>query len=200
MTVDIQMLQGIPIRGKVLDERTGKAIAGARVSYWCVHPNAAGENAFRAYSDVRSNAITGLDGSFAVVAVPGPGIVGAWAPDSTWDGRSQVSKAYRPGKVTAKEWDDFVAKYKVQLGLIPPHKKWDDAEKCEVVEYVAGEFSGSSVGALLFGHFNSLALIHPDEKDKELKKDLVLRPKEVKEKPRSDKEKPQDEPRKLKKP
>ena len=174
MTVDIQLPQGIPIRGKVLDERTGEPIAGASVRYFCLDPNPAEAIVWRD-SPARSAAITGLDGSFAVAVLPGPGVLAASAPESTGGGRS---KPYLPSKVTVKEWDAFIAKYKVPPPQFPPIKKWDDAEKCEVLEY-ASEISGHSYAPLRLGRFNSLALLHPDEKkDKELKRDLKLRPKD----------------------
>jgi hypothetical protein len=75
-----------------------------------MHPNAASAIAFADYVFAESSAITSLNGCFAVAALPGPGTLGAVALDST---EHAQSKAYRPGKVTVKNWDDFVAKYKL---------------------------------------------------------------------------------------
>jgi hypothetical protein len=67
-------------------------------------------------------------------------------------------------------------------------------------------------GLLVLDNFNSLVLLHPDEKDKELKQDLVIRPnegnqkpqiirpKEGNEKPKLGSEIPKDEPEKDKQP
>jgi hypothetical protein len=159
LTVDIKLSPGIPVRGKVLDEQTGKPIPGARVHYYPLDPNPA-SRAFD-YAWTESSAIAGPDGSFAIVALPGPGIVGAVAPDAD---------AYGRGRITLKELDDFSKKHKVPLS-----------------EGNTEDLMGINVGPLVVSVFNPrcfnrATLVHPDEKDKELKLDLGLRPKEGKEK------------------
>jgi RNA polymerase sigma factor (sigma-70 family) len=181
LTVNLKLPRGIPVRGRVIDERTGTPILGTRVHYYPLHPNAA-SHAFAGFTFAESSAIVGPDGSFAVAALPGPGIVGAVAPDSTDRGRSRT---YRPSQVTDKEWDDFKARYKLpedakkhKLG-----KGFFDDEKAETAEIVQINVAPSLVRSLfVLNSFNSLVLLHPSEKDKELKQDLILRPKQGDEK------------------
>jgi RNA polymerase sigma factor (sigma-70 family) len=82
LTVDVKLPRGIPARGKVRDGRTGKPVAGARVCYFALHPNAA-TRLFNDYTLWDSGAVTGADGSFALPVLPGPGLLIAAAPDST---------------------------------------------------------------------------------------------------------------------
>ena len=165
MTIDVPLPRGIPIRGKLLDERTGKPIPGAKVHYYALQPNAAAILAFGEY-DVESRAMTGPDGSFAVAAVPGPGFLGAHAPDNTGPGRGG-SRKYKRGEVPDKEWDDFVAKYKMPTGV-------DGMIKNKWAAVNIGP--GMSIAYVALDCFNSLALLHLDKKDKERKQDLKMRP------------------------
>ncbi len=195
LTVDVKLPRGIPVRGKVRDGRTGKPVAGARVHYFALRPNAAAR-IFNGYTAWDSGAVTGADGSFAVPVLPGPGILIAAAPDAT---SRAPSAAYAPGRLTDKEWDDFVAKHK-----LPPDEATKN--KHEGIEWVWINTATNAESLIILDHFDSLALLHPDENDKELKHDLVLRPNEGKEKrkilrakggaPKEGSEKPKDEPKK----
>jgi len=181
LSVNIKLPRGTPIRGRVIDERTGKPIPGARVHYYPLHPNAA-SRAFADYFWAESSAIAGPDGAFAVAALPGPGILGAVARDSTVHGRSRT---YRPSQVTDKEWDDFVARYKLPEDA-KKHKMgkgFFDDEKGETEEIVGINVGPSfTLSAFVLNTFNGLVLLHPSEKDKELKQDMILRPKKGEEK------------------
>jgi RNA polymerase sigma factor (sigma-70 family) len=185
MTVDVKLPQGIPARGKVLDGRTGKPVVGARVHYFALFPNAA-TRIFDDYMTADSGAVTGADGSFALPTLPGPGLLVAAAPDST--GRAP-SAAYAPARVTDREWDDFVAKHKLPPEETKKEKHtWPDGPlKGEPTDWVRETRHPGEWGLMVLDYFNCVVPLHPDEKDKELKQDLVLRPKEVKEKPQGDK-------------
>jgi RNA polymerase sigma factor (sigma-70 family) len=199
LTVDVKVPRGIPARGKVRDGRTGKPIAGARVHYFALHPNAA-TRIFNDYTDWDAKAVTGADGSFAVPVLPGPGLLIAAAPDATM---RAPSAAYVPGRLTDKEWDDFMAKHKMPPGEATKNKH-------KGIEWVWIDNKPNADNILVLNVFDSLALLHPDENDKELKQDLVMRPNEGKEKrkipnlgngkmpemPKKDSEKPKDEPKK----
>jgi protocatechuate 3,4-dioxygenase beta subunit len=155
LTADIKLAPGIPVRGKVLDERTGKPVPGAKVHYCPLHPNAA-SRAFADYTYTESAAVAGPDGAFALAALPGPGILAAVAPDST---------AYAPAQVTLKELDDFFKKHKA-----PPAEGHTE-------QYLLVNLRGRMAMAPFAPRsFNGLVLIHPDEKDKEMKQDVALRP------------------------
>jgi len=166
LTSDIQLPGGIPIRGRVIDERTGKPVPGARVHCYPDNLNPS-IRALEGCGNAESSAIADPDGFFAVTALSGPCILGAVAPDSTVHARS---KAYREGELTDKEIDDFFNKY-----ILPP----DEAERMKrMKKAIIVKTTGSADQWHLFRRdsFNSLVLIHPDEKDKELKQDLKLRP------------------------
>jgi RNA polymerase sigma factor (sigma-70 family) len=173
LTANIKLPRGIPIRGKVLDERTGKPVSGARVHYYPLHPNGA-SIAFADYAWVESSAIADPSGSYTVTALPGPGILGVVAPDSTANTRS---KAYACAELTDKQFDDFVKKYE----LSSETKKFKHIGRPLVFEFGPEELEYADVnvgplthGIFIMNSFNCLALLHPSEKDKDLKQDLVL--------------------------
>jgi RNA polymerase sigma factor (sigma-70 family) len=168
LTANIKLTRGVTVRGKVLEERTGKPVPGAKVLYYPLHPNAA-TRAFNDYFSTESAAVAGADGSFAVAALPGPGVLGTVAPDST---------AYAPIHVTPKELDDFFKKHKAP----PPEGSLGE-------QYVLIASRPLARAPLAQRSFNSLVLVHPGEKDKEVKQDVALRP-------RAGDGKPEDAPRK----
>jgi hypothetical protein len=76
--VDLQLVRGIPFRGKVTDQATGKPVR-AVVSYFPIYPNA-NASAVPGYGaggaiGAYSSDTTGNDGSFTCVVLPGPGAV-----------------------------------------------------------------------------------------------------------------------------
>jgi RNA polymerase sigma factor (sigma-70 family) len=189
MTIDLKLPPGIPIRGKVLDERTGKPIPGARVNYYPFQ-NFAGATKMYAGFDhawAESSAIAGPDGSYAVAVLPGPGILGTVAPDFTWAGGTPtLSKAYSRAELSDKEFDAFVEKYQLPDQGLPRRVKGNEQDLIVTLEHSQ---SGRVFTGLVPAHyFNHVVLLHPDEKDKELKRDLVLRP--------TVGEKPKDNPKK----
>ncbi len=65
--LDVALRPGVAIRGKVVEEGTGRPVAGARVSFGStrIWDEATG--------DINSNTVTAADGSFQLAALPAPG-------------------------------------------------------------------------------------------------------------------------------
>jgi protocatechuate 3,4-dioxygenase beta subunit len=93
LVADIDMVQGVTVRGKVTDKATHKPIAGARVFYGPLidNPNGSG-------GAVSSEATTEPDGSYALTLHPGPGVIAVICRNRD---------AYMHALVTTKEQKDF---------------------------------------------------------------------------------------------
>jgi RNA polymerase sigma factor (sigma-70 family) len=97
ITVDFEMERGVTVRGRLTDQATGKPVRGT-ISYaaWSHNPNL---KDFSQLMQFFPHAQTGPDGTFAIAAVPGPGLLLAWAYDRDHYSRAEV-----------KDWDGFVTK------------------------------------------------------------------------------------------
>jgi len=178
-TVNIEMHPGIVTRGTVRDERTGKPIPGARVSYQPLFPNAA-TNQLKGVEFFRAR-MTGADGSFTLPVLPGPGVLFVRAPDELPP--ISTDRLYARVPITSQELKDFSKKHNLVLGG-PAGSGMETNEKVLVTAYGGQGFSLETQS-----NYNRLALIHPGEKDEELKQDFALRPKEEQEKPKGDSKK-----------
>ena len=98
LVADIDMVQGVTVRGKLTDKATHKPIAGARVFYGPLIDNPNGSR-----GAVSSEATTEPDGSYTLTVHPGPGVIAVICrnPD-----------AYMHALVTTKEQKEF---FTVQL-------------------------------------------------------------------------------------
>ncbi len=179
LTANFEIIPGSTVvRGKVRNERTGKPIPGCRVYYFPLLPNPA-INQFRGWAGGAvghfcSRMMTGADGSFAVAALPGPGVICVSEPVSdserpSWQ-RGELGN-YARIPITSQEFKDFSTKHNVVLGegAIGP----ENSEKNLRCADIGGNYFRSQS---MWG--NRLFLIHPGEKDEELKRDVALRPKE----------------------
>jgi len=155
LAVDIKVPAGVVLlRGKVTDKRTGKPVPGARVKYFPLFRNPETDR-LAEYSHSESVTTAGADGSFMLPGLPGPGVLGALAPEKG---------AYRHAEVTPRELIAFFDKHTVPLppgGVSDRFLLWD---------------ARGALGILPQNAFHVLSLIHPDKKDKEMKRDLVLDP------------------------
>src|SRR5262249_34039610 len=151
LAADIKVPAGVVLlRGKVTDKRTGKPVPGARVHYFALFRNPETDR-LAGYSWFESVTTAGADGSFTLPGLPGPGVLGAVAPEAD---------AYRDAVVTPRELINFFDKHKVPL---PPGGLSD--------RFLLLDGRGA-MGILSQNSFNVLSLIHPDKKDKEVKHDL----------------------------
>jgi RNA polymerase sigma factor (sigma-70 family) len=149
LNVNIEMNLGIPVRGRLTDKATGKPVQRAFVAYHPVYPN---PNTRDGVGD--SFATTGPDGSYSVVALPGPGLIAVTAPSADC--------YYMPALVTGKEMKDFF-------------RNWTgaDLENTEFLEVAVGARAGSP---LLQENFSALVLIEPNASADVLNRDIALRP------------------------
>jgi RNA polymerase sigma factor (sigma-70 family) len=95
LTVNFELERGMVVRGRLTDRSTGKPVRGL-VSYYALKDNPHVKD-FRNIGDlpvvVDGRGEVGSDGSFTVVALPGPGLLCVWADDDRftravegWDG------------------------------------------------------------------------------------------------------------------
>ncbi len=110
ITVDFALERGIAVRGNLLDKATGKPIRG-RVSYVSLpdNPN------LKDFSDlgkaqilVSDSGRTQADGSFTVVAVPGPGMLSATADDAQHYLRTEVKVGKGLENSIPEQWHTLV--------------------------------------------------------------------------------------------
>jgi RNA polymerase sigma factor (sigma-70 family) len=177
LTANFEIIPGSTVvRGKVRNERTGKPIPGCRVYYFPLFPNPA-TNQFRGWGGgmvghLSSCTMTGADGSFTVAALPGPGVLCVRAPDVDGMAPFSPSRLYSHIPITPQEFKDFSKRHNVVLGA--PANGSVNSEKFIVCADVGqGSYPRDQS---MWG--NRLALIHPGEKEEELKLDVALRPQE----------------------
>jgi hypothetical protein len=151
---DIELIGGIRVRGRVTHAVTGKPLAGARVHYSPLYPNPfvrlLGPDGCGAVPC--SWAETGPDGSYLLVVLPGPGMLGYIAP---W-GRETFMSAL----ITADDLRKF-------FGDTEFHGNEN------MLRLQGGVNSWSATGQ---GQFQELLLIRPGEKEEALVRDVALRP------------------------
>ena len=76
LTADFELVRGIPVRGRVLDEVSGRPPKRATVEYYPLYPNVHASVLTRLeHLMPASSAPVQSDGSFRLTALPGPGIV-----------------------------------------------------------------------------------------------------------------------------
>src|SRR5262249_32909281 len=92
LTVDFELERGLAVRGRLTDKTTGKPVRG-RGSYYARADNPH----VREFKDVGLPSFivdgrgeVGPDGSFTVVALPGPGLLCVWADDDRYP-RAEVA-------------------------------------------------------------------------------------------------------------
>jgi RNA polymerase sigma factor (sigma-70 family) len=148
---DIQLVRGITVRGRVTNLETGKPIRRAQVACFALYPN---PNTRDSVGD--SYATTEPDGTFAVVALPGPGLLAVTAP---------MTNHYMTALVTPKEMKEF---YK---GWAPGNLETAFSDASLLV--AAGTVSARGI---VQENYNALAMIEPDAKADKLTRDVALRP------------------------
>ena len=75
-SMDLALPRGVVIHGKVIEEGSGRPVAGARISFGARRVNASGASNGRAASDA--------DGSFRLAALPGPGYLAVLGPSDDY--------------------------------------------------------------------------------------------------------------------
>jgi RNA polymerase sigma factor (sigma-70 family) len=137
LTADIELVQGIPLHGRITDKATGKPIVNAGVEYHPLYPSPYGRDG------VFSLGRTGRDGSFTLVVLPGPGVFGATANDRA---------AYTSARITPQEMKEF----------FKGSKNWTDTGNSEMSLLVSA--GGNAAQGMPQENYNILVLIEPAEK------------------------------------
>jgi RNA polymerase sigma factor (sigma-70 family) len=76
LTADFELIGGIPLQGRVIDQATGNPPKRAVVEYYPLFPNAHSSVLTRlAHFQAASSATLQADGSFSLTVLPGPGVV-----------------------------------------------------------------------------------------------------------------------------
>lgn len=81
LTLDVALERGIPVRGRVTDEKTGEPLRG-QVEFHAFRPNPRDKRGSPLASPV-SRTVTAADGTYAIGALPGPGVVAFQLHDDT---------------------------------------------------------------------------------------------------------------------
>jgi protocatechuate 3,4-dioxygenase beta subunit len=144
LVADIDMVEGVTVRGRITNKATHKPIVGARVVYYALSGNP-----FVSREALYSGAITEPDGSYALTVHPGPGVIGVICrnPD-----------AYMQALVTTKEINDFFS-FKLPD---PNNETWLHMAV------------GTGRHPLLQADYSALVLLEPKDGDKALVKDIAL--------------------------
>jgi RNA polymerase sigma factor (sigma-70 family) len=75
LTVDLDLVGGIPLSGRVTSQATGKPPRAAAVEYYPLFPNPHSSRLTYCLAMPASSAIIRPDGSYSLVVLPGPGVV-----------------------------------------------------------------------------------------------------------------------------
>ncbi|HKB37853.1 MAG TPA: carboxypeptidase-like regulatory domain-containing protein, partial [Gemmataceae bacterium] len=151
---DIDLVTGIIVRGKVTHAATGKPVARAGVHYNPLYPNPAvrlfGPNG--AGTSPCSWTLTGPDGSYSLVILPGPGVLGFID--------NERKESFMTAHITRQDLKDFF-------------KDNEDHGNEDALRVQAGVNSWTVVGQ---SQFQRLLLINPGSKTGPITQDVALRP------------------------
>jgi RNA polymerase sigma factor (sigma-70 family) len=75
LTVDLDLVGGIPVSGRVTDQATGKPPRAAVVEYYPLFPNPHSSRVTSCFALAPSSVVIRPDGSYRLVVLPGPGVV-----------------------------------------------------------------------------------------------------------------------------
>jgi RNA polymerase sigma factor (sigma-70 family) len=139
ITVDFELERGVAIRGRLLERATGKPVSGY-VGFMAApdNPNLKNYSTLGGLQAIATNENkTKADGSFTVVAVPGPGLLTAVADD-----RTSYLRAKLDGIKTAPS-----AIMEQYHGVVPIHASEDDPKSttCDIILDRGRSIEGSVV-------------------------------------------------------
>jgi RNA polymerase sigma factor (sigma-70 family) len=140
LTVDFELERGVVVKGRLTDKATGKPVRG-RVGYTVLTDNPNLKD-FTTLGGLQISATdpgrTGDDGSFAVVCVPGPGLLTAAADDHD---------AYAPARLDGiKNVGNRILQDSNAVVQIDPSEKDAKSTACDIALEPARALSGRVVG------------------------------------------------------
>jgi RNA polymerase sigma factor (sigma-70 family) len=149
LTADFELIGGIPLRGRVTDQESGKPPKRAVVVYYPLFPNAH-STSLQQCSSVMAAASTSVrpDGSYSLPVLPGPGVVMVAASPRDW----YVSALLDERKLA---------------GLFGDGKEHGDGSWLQVT-------AGGRQDRRQVERYHALALIKPEEGTKSLSVDLTI--------------------------
>jgi hypothetical protein len=152
---DLELMRGIPFRGKVIDKGTGKPVRGV-AEYLPLWPNADGIKAAGAFRYGHfTRATIKEDGTFSCAVLPGPGAVTVRAEEGDYVAPSVDPQAFFKDKLGAGArltGNRQLLWRVVALGYTPQAQPTDQDE------------------------FHAIALVHPDKDTKEIRQEIALEP------------------------
>jgi RNA polymerase sigma factor (sigma-70 family) len=153
LTVDIDLAQGVTVRGKVTDKASHQPIAQARVAYYSLYGNASYSPAAQG-----SSATTETDGSYALTVHPGPGVIAVEAKEPNAYIQAYVSPEEQKNSFSfdlprgySESWLHTSGGYPIPQGnynaLVPLEPKETDRELVKDIALERGrELKGRVVG------------------------------------------------------
>jgi RNA polymerase sigma factor (sigma-70 family) len=160
LTVDLDLVSGIPLTGQVTDQATGKPPRAAVVEYYPLFPNTHSSKLRHCPAMAASSALVRLDGSYSLAVLPGPGVVCVTA---------SPRNSYAVAMVDDKELDNLCHD---RAGAWSP----DQAPARDGGQRPHTAVGASGKGVLCVDKYHALSLINPDEKVESLTLDLRLQP------------------------
>jgi protocatechuate 3,4-dioxygenase beta subunit len=154
LEVNVDLVRGIAVRGRVTDAETGRPVKG-KVEYHLLYPNPNVRRLGESIGEPRSRAFIRDDGTYSVTVLPGPGVLAFAAQDGRWE-------RYVPASLDRERLKE----------LIPPEVPDFGRDQSPVLTIAAG---GESMGPLGVDNYNHIALINPPEDARPWTYDVALR-------------------------
>jgi RNA polymerase sigma factor (sigma-70 family) len=92
IVVDFDLMSGMRLHGRVMDQSTGKPPMRARVEYYPLFPNPHSSKITNGPEAAASSCLVQPDGSYSLVVLPGPGVVCATASPRKWYAAATVDE------------------------------------------------------------------------------------------------------------
>jgi hypothetical protein len=150
---DVDLIPGIPCRGRLTDKVTGKPIAGARVEYHALFPNGAIGQVAGQPGRPLAEATTAADGTYTLAVLPRAGVLAFVT--------NRARNAYQEATVSRKELADLFGDQ-------------EDHGTERVLRLSAG--TNVMMAGLPVFNYHTVVLIKPADDAKSVKQDATLTP------------------------
>jgi RNA polymerase sigma factor (sigma-70 family) len=150
VSVDFDLMGGIPLSGRITEQTTQKPPRTAVVDYYPLSPNPYTSRLSTLCNMAASSSLVQADGSYSLVVLPGPGAVCVASRPRDWYAVARLDKKDLPSQLH-NHMDIGGAQSQQRSG-------------------------GVAEGMLPVNKYNAIALINPEEQAKSLALDLGLQP------------------------